>query len=125
MTQIRLRANFSSDDEYLDDCVKSYKASPYPEHQNYPNPGYVYFIKADNGLIKIGRTQNIGQRMKELKTMSPEKLTLFHSVKCINYIEAEKKAHFIFDVYRVHGEWFDVPELFQNEILGAKAGDLG
>lgn len=66
---------------------------------------YVYFIQiGDSGDIKIGYTNNIKKRLKELQTGSPKKL------KLLGYIDGgrtkEQELHSQFKQYRVNGEWF-------------------
>ena len=65
----------------------------------------VYFIQAaENGLIKIGYTDNIKKRMHALKTMSPERLYLMKVIKGAQ--KQETLLHRRFDHLRSHGEWF-------------------
>lgn|SRR5262245_47229138 len=66
---------------------------------------YTYFMRAENGLIKIGQTNSV--------TYLHERLARFHSVSPIpveligvtrKYSEEELHAHFAH--VRVRGEWF-------------------
>ena len=74
-------------------------------------PSCVYFIEADNGLIKIGRSQNVMQRFAGLAAASPTPLRLLgfiaDTVSC-----HETRLHELFAAQRHHGEWFTpTPEL--------------
>ena len=72
--------------------------------------GYVYFIQAENGLVKIGRSDDVEKRFSALRTMSPIPVVLLHTVFSDNYVLAESYIHQELDRYRHHGEWFDLPE---------------
>lgn len=67
--------------------------------------GKIYFIQAgDNGAIKIGYTDNIEKRLRQLQTGNPYKLKL---LKIINgTYELEKSIHKMFVNDRLEGEWF-------------------
>lgn len=64
----------------------------------------VYFIEAETGLIKIGASHNPDQRIKELRAMSPVKLTILATVS--GRIGDERAYHKQFAAHRSHGEWF-------------------
>lgn len=68
--------------------------------------GWVYFIEAENGLVKIGRSDSIEKRYAELTTMSPVHLRLQHAIAASNYVAAEAWLHSQFAIKRDHGEWF-------------------
>lgn len=73
---------------------------------------YVYFLGNPNDemtLIKIGVAVDIAQRIYQLQSLAPFRLT------CFEYIEAEGQAYEIekalhrhFRAKRVKGEWFDI-----------------
>ena len=68
--------------------------------------GYIYFVMADNGLVKIGRTKNIERRMDELTFTSPIGMTLLSYFATTDYIKAEMRMHHKYRAKRKHGEWF-------------------
>jgi hypothetical protein len=70
--------------------------------------GWIYFIRAENGLIKIGRSDNIAHRFANLTSMSPVRLELVHAVAASNCISAEAWMHAQFVLRRDHGEWFNL-----------------
>lgn len=57
--------------------------------------GFVYFVRNED-IHKIGITENLLRRMKELK---PDEI--LNSVRCINYQEIEKKMHAHFKGKRI------------------------
>jgi hypothetical protein len=67
-------------------------------------PILVYFIQAENGLIKIGRTTDLPARLATMRTDSPIDIRLLASF--IGSIGAEKELHQRFSHLRVRGEWF-------------------
>jgi hypothetical protein len=70
----------------------------------------VYFVEAENGLIKIGFSRSIRERFKKLHTASPGQLNLLGLWPAGQPIERE--LHRRFASQRVTGEWFKPsPEL--------------
>lgn len=73
--------------------------------------GYIYLVRAvGTNRYKIGRTKNPERRLERLKQQSPFSLKLveiFHTEDCVT---EEKRLHRIAAKYRSHGEWFDLPD---------------
>ena len=68
---------------------------------------YVYFIEADNGLVKIGKSKDVRKRLNALRGASPISLRLLFSIDCNGQaIKTEKRFHKMFAAKRKHGEWF-------------------
>ncbi len=84
------------------------------------NPG-VYFLKADNGVVKIGRSANPQSRVNELKTSSPVALVLIFVYETVAMKEDEAFFHRFFANRRVRGEWF---ALSDEEISGIIDGSI-
>ena len=79
---------------------------------NKPN-GYVYFIQAENnGLIKIGFSQNLKKGFAILRNSSPVKITLLATQS--GTIQDEVNYHERFKKYRKHGEWFEPKKIILN-----------
>ena len=57
-----------------------------------------------SGLVKIGMTRNLEQRIKALRTMSPVPLRLLAAPVC--HPIAEMALHEMLKEQRSHGEWF-------------------
>lgn len=78
----------------------------------------VYFIEAQNGLVKIGCAYEVELRLEELRAASPIALRLLGYVTLPEdaYLESrtdpgrrfESAMHHFFSGWRHHGEWFNV-----------------
>lgn len=66
----------------------------------------LYFIQAGN-KIKIGRG-NVVNRLRTIKTASPEPCKLLLAISLRNEVGAETTLHRHFKDYRSNGEWFDI-----------------
>ena len=86
--------------------------------------GWVYFIEAQNGYIKIGRSDDPSKRFIDISNMSPVPLWLRHTIFSDNYVMAEARAHRMFDKYRRHGEWFELPKEILERCLNFDHYDL-
>lgn len=78
----------------------------------------VYFIRAENGLVKVGRSSNVENRLRGLLTGSPIILTLTHVIETDRHKEVEYALHQRFAAQRRRGEWF---ELSEDDIVAAQA----
>lgn len=65
--------------------------------------GYIYFLAGD-GLVKIGFTTNLKERVRSISRMSPRKLNLIARLRGTQRNEDE--LHGMLKKYRQHGEWF-------------------
>ena len=83
--------------------------------------GYIYFIKASNGAVKIGRTTNLENRTKTFEIKLPFPISVEHHFETRNARVVEKMFHDLFAHNRLAGEWFDLPEEVLNSI---KRGDF-
>jgi hypothetical protein len=63
----------------------------------------IYFIQ-DKQYVKIGCTDNLDRRIKELQTATPNKLKLLLVME--GSFDTESTLHFLFASYRYRGEWF-------------------
>ncbi|PED73034.1 hypothetical protein COL30_11835 [Bacillus pseudomycoides] len=78
--------------------------------------GYIYFLKADNGLIKIGKTKDLKQRLDHFTAKLPYKLELLHSIESDDYSSLEEYFHEMFANKRKRGEWFELTEEDMKEV---------
>lgn len=92
----------------MDGVDKLLEINKEDETGNLGNQGYVYVLKAENGLYKIGRSAKPKSRLNILERMSPVHLEIFRVFKCYNQVEAEKAIHEMFTYCRKHGEWFEL-----------------
>lgn len=70
----------------------------------------VYFVKNNQGALKIGVTNDIEKRMRAFRTANCIEPELIHKIDCNSRLEAyqtEKSLHNTFAEYRISGEWFD------------------
>lgn len=82
---------------------------PWPPNER-ERPGFVYVVKADNGVFKIGFTRNINRRMYGLRCVSPMPLTLITEIALKDCVAAEAWLHDRFRDKRSHGEWFTLSD---------------
>lgn len=64
----------------------------------------IYFIQSGN-LIKIGISNNINRRIKELQVSNGEQLKLIYTIKGTE--ATEWYLHNMHQYYHVRGEWYD------------------
>lgn len=77
-----------------------------PYEMEPPHPGFIYFLRADNGLYKIGKTKVLDRRIKQLGIKLPYKLELIHAVGTDEMHYIEKDYHRRYAQKRIRGEWF-------------------
>ena len=64
----------------------------------------IYFVQATNGLVKIGKSNAPGKRVKELQIGSPLELKIKRVISGGLYLESI--LHLYFKHLHKHGEWF-------------------
>jgi hypothetical protein len=97
-----------------------------PKKQNKPGEpmtgGFVYVVRGDHNLVKIGITTNPRARLASLRTGSafPIEYTYLAVTPGDSGAAIEGAAHQLLDKHRCNGEWFDVqPEMAVAAIAGA------
>ena len=66
----------------------------------------VYFIQSgDNGPIKIGITEDVKRRVKDISALNPNAVTLL--AYCGGGKELEELLHLAFSAERIKNEWFE------------------
>jgi hypothetical protein len=79
----------------------------------------IYFIKSNDGYIKIGFTENNPeQRLRALQTGNPHKLEIIYTMSGTE--DDERMLHRIFDSVRVSGEWFQGGPIMEFVLFQAK-----
>ncbi len=68
------------------------------------HPRYIYVMRREDGLVKIGCSRNPDHRLVEVERLIGMKLTLVGTVP--GGYEMERRAHELLSAYRVVGEWF-------------------
>jgi hypothetical protein len=87
---------------------------------------FIYIIRGDHGLLKIGISSNPSARLAQLRTASAVPLTIAYvgALRCDGYaVEAE--AHRTLAGYRLEGEWFNCPVDMAVAAIAVAAHRLG
>ena len=67
--------------------------------------------------IKIGMTKNIKNRMRNIQSGCPFKLSLWVCAYTKNPAQVEAEIHDKMEKFRLHGEWFSPDENALDEIM--------
>lgn len=71
---------------------------------------YIYLVKEEHGLTKIGYSSDIKQRFTSLRSGSPYEMELLHCKRILIAEEIENALHKLFKDKRKRGEWFDLDD---------------
>lgn len=74
----------------------------------YEKSGYIYVIRADTGHYKIGRTNNVPNRMRLFSVKLPFNFEIITYFACEDMYESESELHRFFAEHRTNGEWFNL-----------------
>jgi hypothetical protein len=85
------------------------KPSRFSQGVTPPSIGFIYVIRGEHGLIKVGSSTNPRARLAQLRTASPFPLAIDYLgfTRADLYVDVEKTAHAILEDHRVNLEWFD------------------
>jgi hypothetical protein len=84
----------------------------YTEEKIYnPINGFIYFLQAENDIVKIGKTINLKNRFDQIQPQLPFKTKIMYVLKTPDYTLLEKKFHELFDDKQVNGEWFKLTDI--------------
>lgn len=84
------------------------EAEALPTMPDSPSPGFVYFLRADNGAVKIGRTSNPNNRLAQISPKLPYKVKLLFVIETDDMQRLEADLHNRFACKHLRGEWFDL-----------------
>jgi hypothetical protein len=102
------------------DCKKQWKNNHAKRAKLERSRGFIYFIQAGNdGPIKIGWSEDVRSRLKQLKTANALPLKLLGSIEGTQ--EVEQFCHKLFSHLLVDGEWFN-PDTSLLEMIGRICG---
>lgn len=73
-------------------------------------PCFLYLMRAENGLIKIGIAANPQKRLGEINVGSPIEVVLLHAFPDVLARTSETEFHRLFASKRVKGEWFSLDD---------------
>lgn len=93
-----------------------------PGQSNTQNKYYVYIIKAQDGLVKVGYTGDPEQRIKSLQTGSPFLLSYHKLVETDTKRSAMRIEKHLLEQFRLYsvaqeGEWFSCPDYLITVVL--------
>ena len=92
-------------DEFAD-LIALLPEPPTPEEASTTRgEGFVYLLKSGTHY-KIGCSDNIEQRVRQITVSLPEKVTLVHTIRTDDPPGIEAYWHRRFAEQRAHGEWF-------------------
>ena len=74
------------------------------------HPGFIYLVKGEGNLYKVGRTKNPGQRFATFETTLPFSVKLVSSYQVPDMKPAELHWHSLFADKHINGEWFRLDE---------------
>tara|TARA_R110001632_G_C11221089_1_gene405483 strand:- start:43 stop:618 length:576 start_codon:yes stop_codon:yes gene_type:complete len=87
--------------------------------------GFVYVFKNSNNEFKVGSTNNIKNRISNIKCGCPSAEVLFKSAVLSNRNEVEKAVHQSLYEYSVGGEWFNCSEEFVLLVTESAISNIG
>lgn len=71
---------------------------------------YVYFLRANKDSVKIGKSKQPKERIKQISPKMPFEPNLIHTIKTNQGLRLEKLLHELNDDKRKRGEWFYFPK---------------
>ena len=82
-----------------------------------PDKSYVYFIHNINqGLVKIGKTNDAPRRFKEISNYSFDPLSVLLEIETDDACALERALHRKFSRWRIKGEWFKYSDAIKEYI---------
>lgn len=90
-----------------------------PGNRNVINDktGYVYFVRAANGLVKIGVTTHLKSRIRLIELTSPIPVVTVAAIYTKKMRKAENVVHTAYRNFHSHGEWFLLDDTQLNKAI--------
>ena len=98
-------AKFVRENEEFSDLIALLPELKETDTQSPPTEGFVYLLKSGN-YYKIGRSNELERRVKEISVSLPEKVSLEHAIRTDDPPGIETYWHRRFSERRARGEWF-------------------
>lgn len=76
----------------------------------FGKPGYIYLAKAGEGYHKIGRSQNVEVRIREIGLQLPFPVKVLHVIPAKDMYLSERNFHEQYAHCHLNGEWFALTE---------------
>lgn len=73
--------------------------------------GSVYVIQSDSGHCKIGSSNSVAARLRQLQCANPQQLKVVHHFESMDALRDERRLHREFAHKRIRSEWFYLSEL--------------
>lgn len=71
--------------------------------------GFVYVVQDGHGMVKVGRTANVANRIRGMMTgNSSGQIEVLFSAEVSDSLDVEGRIHARLDSHLIHGEWFNV-----------------
>lgn len=112
---VKLKESNLSEPKWLEKFVSDISSGkpdfPRYKHVRKQVKGYIYLIKHQDGMYKIGRTKDLKSRMKAYETSMPfTQIELIATMESDDYMKDERDLHAEFSEKQIRGEWFDLTE---------------
>lgn len=78
-----------------------------PRRPAGPTGNFVYVVRGDSNLVKVGISTNPEARLANLQTGTGFRLALAYVASCDNAAAVERRTHDLLARHRCQGEWFD------------------
>jgi hypothetical protein len=101
----RIAAANADRDAFLVLGDADFKMDIEPAHR----PGTVYVI-TDGNCQKIGKTLSVQERLRQLSTGNPARLSVLLQFPVADMVWVERALHLRYAAHRVRNEWFQLPE---------------
>jgi hypothetical protein len=107
----------------LEDVHRPYAVPAYKKlsvdvtkYKSYGKGGVIYVVRMGDMLFKIGRTNNIGGRLRSLNVGRVERVEVVHLIPSKNAVIDERTMHQRYRAYCVKNELFALPDEILAEI---------
>lgn len=83
--------------------IGKFQVQPVPSRDTF---GSVYLIQSDAGHCKIGSSQSVSARLKQLQCANAGQLSVIHQFEAADALREERRLHAAFAHRRIRNEWF-------------------